>query len=257
MRRVRIFVSKGVPGPGPVTVGGQAAKHVLKVLRMKPGQSLVLFDGTGGEFPATLTACGKDSIELSVSPRLDISRESPLRTRLAVAVPRGERMDLVVQKATELGVSEILPVLTERTVVRLGGSRAERRRLHWQNIAASACEQCGRNTLPDVASVQALAALIGGLGAPDSGELRVMPEPLAGDALAIDHESVSTVTLLVGPEGGFTEKEIGAARAAGFQTINLGPRILRTETAAVGMLTVVQWTLGDMRVAGNTGPRPR
>lgn len=248
MREVRIFVSEGTLGPGPVTVGGQAARHVLKVLRMKPGQALILFDGKGGEFPATLTACARDSIELSVSPKLEFSRESPLRTRLAIAVPRRERMDFVIQKATELGVSQILPMLTERSVVQLGGSRAERRRTHWEHVAASACEQCGRNSLPEIASVQEFAALVSTLGEAQDHELRVMPEPMTGELPAPGRHNVKLVTLLIGPEGGFTEKELDRARGADFQLISLGPRILRTETAALSLLSVAQWNWGDMRV---------
>lgn len=247
MRQVRIFVDDQRLAPGAVTVGGQAARHVLRVLRMKPGQQLVLFDGSGGEFPATLTGCGRDRIELDVSPRTGISRESPLETRLAIAVPRRERMDLVIQKATELGASQILPLLSERSVVRLAGSRAERRRLHWLQVAASACEQSGRNQLPEVAAVQDFHDLMGELGALRPGELRLLPDPGAAQRLPAPQHDVAVVTMLIGPEGGFTEKEIGAAGEADFQRIGLGPRILRTETAAISLLGVAQWAWGDLR----------
>lgn len=250
MRQVRIYVDEGGLAPGPVSIGGQAARHVLKVLRMKPGQQLVLFDGAGGEHPATLMACGRDSIELQVGQPAEVNRESSLQTRLAIAIPRGERMDFVIQKATELGVSQITPVSTERSVVRLSASRAERRRLHWQSVSASACEQCGRNSLPDIDSPRPFEALLGTLGERAGNELRLMPEPGADRSLPASRSDVTSVTLLIGPEGGFTERELDAAQGAGFQLIGLGPRILRTETAAIALLTAAQWTWGDLQKPG-------
>ncbi len=249
MRPVRIFVGETALCPGPLTLGGQAARHVLKVLRMKPGQPLTLFDGRGGEFPATLLGGARDTLELDVAAGELISRESPLHTRLAIAIPRGERMDIVVQKATELGVSMISPVLTDRSVVRLKGPRAENRRRHWTSVAASACEQCGRNTLPQLEAAQSFAALMLSLDANSPTELRLMPDPAADTALPGTPQALSAVTMLVGPEGGFTDEEISAAREAGFRTMSLGPRILRTETAAIGLLTLAQLAWGDMQGA--------
>lgn len=247
LRPVRIFVGETALCTGPLQLGGQPARHVLKVLRMKPGQTLTLFDGRGGEFPATIIAGGRDTLELEVAAETPLSRESPLHTRLAIAIPRGERMDIVVQKATELGVSMISPILTDRSVVRLKGPRAENRRRHWTSVAASACEQCGRNTLPQLEAAQSFTALVLSLGEISQSELRLMPEPTAKKSLPGVQQSIRSVTMLVGPEGGFTQAELDAAREGGFQALDLGPRILRSETAAIGLLTLAQWAWGDMQ----------
>jgi len=203
----------------------------------------VLFDGSGAEFTATVTAIRKQRAELVPGDGVFRNVESPLEIRLIQGVSRGERMDMVVQKATELGIHRISPVLTTHSVVRLDAERSSRRQEHWARIAQGACEQCGRNRLPVIDEPRTLADV---LQEPSTTRLRLMLHPgPAGDLPETD--SPSGVDVLIGPEGGLSDDERDFALSAGFASLSLGPRILRTETAALAAIAVLQARWGDLQ----------
>lgn len=220
----------------------QAAHHAVRVLRLKAGDALVLFDGRGGEFEAVIEQIAKHSVTVTVSVRREKERESPLIVTLAQAISAGEKMDYTLQKAVELGIGAIQPLASERSVVRLAGERAEKRVQHWQNVVIAACEQCGRNRVPAVAPIMPLETWLANQG---EHTLRLMLAPDAERALRDLPPSQGPVTLLIGPEGGFSPNEIKAAQTAGFLSIRLGPRVLRTETAALAALAAMQTLWGD------------
>ena len=245
MRLTRVYAEGPLVAGKRVRLEGSAAGHITRVLRLRVGASLVLFDGTGGEHEASIDKAASGEVIVAVGERTAIERESPLRLTLAQSVSRGERMDLVVQKATELGVTQLLPVLTERSVVRLTAQQSDRKVNHWRAIAIAACEQCGRNRLPTIAPPVALRDLfrsdaVSGarllLSPSGAMTLRDLPRPAADLGL----------TVLIGPEGGLTDEEEQAAFAAGFTAVRLGPRVLRTETAAIAAITLLQREFGDL-----------
>jgi 16S rRNA (uracil1498-N3)-methyltransferase len=225
--------------------------HALRVLRLGVGDALTLFDGTGGEYPGRIVEAGR-VVRVQLAEWCDIERESPLELILAQALPAGDKMDWVVQKAVELGVARIQPLGAARSVVKLSGERAARRVEHWRQVALAACEQCGRNRLPVIAPILDLRQWLGGL-AQDNGMLRLLLAPGAGrrprelvGELAGKLAGESRMTLLVGPEGGWSDDEANAARAAGFSGLTLGPRILRTETAGPAALAALGALHGDL-----------
>jgi len=242
MRLTRVYLDAPLEAGGRVALTGSAARHLTRVLRLRPGQALTLFNGGGGEYAATIEAVHGEKIAVAVGEAQAIERESPLSLTLAQGVSRGERMDLVVQKATELGASSIVPLLTERSVVRLSAPQAARKLEHWRAIAVSACEQSGRNRLPKVLSPLPLAEFLrqGGSGS------RLLLSPTGSTRIQDVPTPVSSVIVLIGPEGGLADAEQSAALAAGFTAVRLGPRILRTETAAIVALTVLQREFGDL-----------
>ncbi|MDH3588379.1 MAG: 16S rRNA (uracil(1498)-N(3))-methyltransferase [Gammaproteobacteria bacterium] len=248
MRSHRVFLSRPVSGAQTITTDQATAHYLSRVLRLRPGAALTVFDGTGGEYAATLTSSTRDKAELDIGEHRDRERESPLELTLAQGIARGERMDLVLQKATELGVSCIVPLLTDHTVVRLDRDRAEKRHTHWQKIAISACEQCGRNRLPQVCRPCGIDDWLESL--PDSG-MRLVLQPDAAiplSELATDpacDPGSQGITVLIGPEGGLSQREHEIAMARDFRPVALGPRILRTETAALAALAIVQSRWGD------------
>lgn len=223
-------------------VAGQA-HHVIHVLRLQAGASLTLFDGRGVECQALIKRIDKSGVTVTVTGRSEVSRESSLDFTLAQGISSGERMDYTVQKCVELGVTAIQPLITQRSVVRLAGERAERRVAHWQSVTVAACEQCGRNVLPAVLPVQTLMKW---LGEPASDGARFLLSPHASTTRLREMARPSgKVTLLVGPEGGWNPDETQAALSAGFTLLALGPRVLRTETAAVAALAAMQALWGD------------
>ena len=242
MRLTRVYLDAPLEAGGRVALTGSAARHLTRVLRLRPGQALTLFNGGGGEYAATIEAVHGEKVEVAVGEAQAIERESPLILTLAQGVSRGERMDLVVQKATELGASRIVPLLTERSVVRLSAPQAARKLEHWRAIAIAACEQSGRNRLPKVLSLLPLADFLGQAG---SGS-RLLLSPTGAIRIQDVPAPISSVTVLIGPEGGLADAEQSAALAAGFTAVRLGPRILRTETAAIAALTVLQREFGDL-----------
>ena len=208
-----------------------AARHV-QVLRLQPGDPLTLFNGEGGEWLAEVVQMGRSEVRVRPQSHVAIDRELAIQVTLALGMPANERMDALVEKATELGVAAIQPLMTERSVLRLSGERADKKQVHWQGVAAAASEQCGRTRVPVIAPVRSLADWLRGLP-PTDGRRFVLslrtPEPLeakAGGAL----------TFLSGPEGGLSEAEEAAAAACGFVPASLGPRVLRADTAPLAVL---------------------
>lgn len=243
MREIRVFVEQALHHDSQIEIDGQAAQHVTRVLRLRVGAVLTAFDGRGGEYTAELAAIGKRRITLTIGEHHNIERESALEVTLLQGVARGERMDFIIQKATELGVSRIVPLVTTRSVVQLEEERSKKRLDHWRAVAAAACEQSGRNRLPDIAPACSFAV---GLAAATDGS-RFVLSPTA--ALPLCHEvtaNITNATILIGPEGGLDESELAQALAHGFQPRRLGPRVLRTETAALAALAVLQSAAGDL-----------
>ena len=244
MRLTRVHVAGPLVSGKRVKLEGNAASHITRVLRLRVGTALVLFDGMGGEYEGSIDRAHGGEVIVAVGAQAAVERESPLQLTLAQGVSRGERMDLVVQKATELGVSHLVPVLTERSVVRLTAQQSDRKVNHWRAIAIAACEQCGRNRLPSVAPPVALKEFLKGDAGAAGTRLLLSPEGTAtpGDVAPPG----GAVTVLIGPEGGLTDEEEQAAIAAGFTALRLGPRVLRTETAAIAALTLLQREFGDL-----------
>lgn len=220
----------------------QAAHHAAKVLRLSIGDEIVLFDGSGGEYAALIKDIGKHGVVVQIGVHRAAERESPLCVTLAQAISSGDKMDLTLQKATELGIARIQPLESERSVVRLSGERAEKRIAHWQGVVISACEQCGRNQIPEVATIRRFHDW---LGIEEKSRLRLMLSPGAPMNLRDLPRPEQPVTLLIGPEGGFSTVEIASAQHAGYTPICLGARILRTETAALAALAAMQTLWGD------------
>lgn len=238
----RFHFPEALPQTAEVVLPQAIAHHALRVLRLRDGDALVLFDGSGGEVAARLQVRGRDAVAL-LGARRDNDRESPFFVELAQALPAGDKMDWVVQKAVELGAGAIQPLVAERSVLRLSGERAERRLAHWRQVAVAACEQCGRNRVPEVRPLRTLAqwldegsALPGYVLAPD-GE--------AGFDDAPGKLSSPGLRLAVGPEGGWSDAELARLRAGGCRAVRLGPRVLRTETAGLAALAVLQARWGD------------
>ncbi len=242
MRLTRVYVEAPLAPGRSCALGGSAANHIMRVLRLRDGDALTLFDGRGGEYGARISSFRKDSVQVDVQEHRAIERESTLEVTLAQGISRGERMDWVMQKATELGVRRILPVLTERSVVRLDERQSERKVLHWRAIVIAACEQCGRNRVPEVA---APLGVYEALRAVDADATRVLLSP-TGTLRARDLANPAKIALLIGPEGGLSDNEEEVAVSAGFRQVQLGPRILRTETAAIAALTAFQHAFGDL-----------
>jgi len=240
----RIYTPQ-LPGTGAqLDIEGQAAAHVAQVLRLRPGSALRVFDGKGREFSATLLGSRRCCIRLELHEQQAGPAESALDITLAQGIARHDRMDLILQKAVELGVNTIQPLWMQRSQSRLGGERLVKRLRHWEGVIISACEQCGRNTLPELLPVAGLAEwLPGSTGA----SLKLMLQPGSPHILPSLTRPDGTVVLLVGPEGGLDPDEQAAAQAAGYSGVRLGQRILRTETAALAALAAMQVLWGDYR----------
>ncbi len=218
-----------------------AARHV-QVLRLQPGDAITLFNGEGGEWTATVEHMGRSDVRVRVGEHHAIEREAALAVHLAVSLMANERMDWLLEKATELGVASIQPLLAERSVLRLSGERAAKKQAHWQGVAVAASEQCGRNRVPVVHDIQPLSKWLAGLSAGavnTDGHCRWVLS-LQADAQALGLNISNTdaaVTLLSGPEGGLSPAEESQARATGFEPRSLGPRVLRAETAPLAALS--------------------
>lgn len=217
------------------------AHHVGRVMRRKAGDALQLFDGRGHEFEAVLSVVDRKHVEAVLGAAVMPMPESPLQVHLGQAVSKGDRMDIAIQKSVELGVAEITPLYTERGDVRLKGEREERKWQHWQAVAASACEQCGRATLPVVHLPVPLSSWLAERDEP----MKLMLQP-GRSALDARNDSPGRASLLIGPEGGFTQDEVDRAAAGGFEVLSLGPRVLRTETAPIAALALLQYRYGDI-----------
>jgi len=238
-----------IPG-SLVELPRETASHLAKVLRARSGDELILFNGDGREFNGAIETVRGSRVSASVGDGRQVDRESPLAITLVQCVPRGDRMDFIVQKATELGVARIVPVLSQRSVVRLDKAQAESKAIHWRAVAVSACEQCGRNRLPTIDAAQPLLNYLGGSPAGTGPRLVLEPEsPPHAHTTAQDlggAAAIADAEIAIGPEGGFASDELEAFRVAGFSQIGLGPRILRAETAAIAAVVWLQARLGYM-----------
>jgi 16S rRNA (uracil1498-N3)-methyltransferase len=223
----------------------QQAHHATRVMRLKAGDAVTLFNGDGAEYDAVVARVAGDAVSVRVGDTRACARESPLEIVLGQALSSGERMDYTVQKAVELGVTAIHPLAAARSVVRLAGERAEKRVVHWQAVAVSACEQSGRNRVPSIAPVAELAAWLARSAEGGAGALRLLLSPAGATRLRDLPRPEASIVLLAGPEGGFTSAEEAAARHCGFTPVRLGPRVLRTETAAAAALAALQALWGD------------
>jgi 16S rRNA (uracil1498-N3)-methyltransferase len=251
MRLTRVYVEAPLVPGSLVELPPDTASHLAKVLRARSGDELILFDGDGREFNGVIEAVRGSRVSASIGDSRPVDRESPLAITLVQCVPRGDRMDFIVQKATELGVARIAPVLSQRSVVRLDKAQAESKAVHWRAVAVSACEQCGRNRLPTIEAVQPLLNYLGESSPGTGPRLVLEPESARSHAAAPDTSAgaagpIVDAEIAIGPEGGFASDELEAFRVAGFSQIGLGPRILRTETAAIAAVVWLQARLGDM-----------
>jgi 16S rRNA (uracil1498-N3)-methyltransferase len=241
MRITRIYTSQ------PLTVGQQlaldnnASRHLVTVLRTKCGAPVILFNGQGGEFIGSLIDAHPKKALISIEHFNDIDRESPLKIHLGIAISRGDRFDFVLQKATELGVSDITPLFAERSEVKLKADRLEKKRRHWQQITISACEQSQRNKLP---TLHQACTLNDWITTTDAEQKLVLHH--RSDQKLSDYQQPESLALLIGPEGGLSTAEIGLAHYYEFDNLTLGPRVLRTETAPLTAISLVQFLWGDL-----------
>jgi 16S rRNA (uracil1498-N3)-methyltransferase len=248
MRLTRLFIEAELAVGAALALPRSAAQHVARVLRLQPGDELRLFNGDGGEYDARVGVIARDGVTVLIGARHASDRESPLQITLLQGIARGEKMDLILQKSTELGVAAIRPLLSLRSNVRLNGDNSQRKHEHWLGVIRSACEQCGRNRVPELLPATRLADALPSLQQP----IRLLLEPDdAAQSLrqllpAAAGAATASVALLIGPEGGFDSTEIAAARAAGFACCRMGPRVLRTETAALAAIAALQALAGDM-----------
>ena len=241
----RIYFSGALAAGAEVVLAAAQAHHVARVLRMQAGDRLTLFNGDGADYAAVITAARKNEVRVQVEAARKAARESPLEVVLAQGLSRAERMDYTVQKAVELGVARVDPVLARRSVVRLDGARAKQKQAHWQAVAIGACEQCGRSRVPTVAPVETLDEWLARWRARSDGAPGLLLDPASGRSLRDLPRPTTTVALLAGPEGGLSDEETESARRAGLTAVRLGPRVLRTETAALAALAAMQALWGD------------
>ena len=241
MRIPRIYTEQVLVANSPLELEAGPSAHIARAMRMRVGDQLILFSGQGGEYKACVNAVDKKTVTVDIGAYCDTGIESPLAIHLGIAISRGDRMDWVVQKATELGVQRVSPLLTQRTEVKLKSDRAEKKTQHWQQIAIAACEQCGRNTIPKIEPLQSLTSWVATTEA--DRKLVLHHRALAKTA---NGRIPSTIALLIGPEGGLSPVEISLAEDAGYQALRLGPRVMRTETAPLAALAILQSQWGDM-----------
>ena len=246
MRIPRIHVPQPLSPGIEVELPLQAGEHVARVLRLERGHPLRLFHGDGTEYTAELATSGKRGITARVLEAIpEPHRESPLSITLGQGIARGEKMDWILQKATELGVARVVPLITERTEVKLDAERAARRMMHWQAVLASACEQSGRNRLPELQPPIRIMDWATTLSANEESGLRLTLDPGATRRVR-DLAAPAAVTLAIGPEGGLSGQDRAVLAQAGFEGVGLGPRILRTETAGLAAIAALQASHGDM-----------
>ncbi len=239
----RLFVDTELRPNARLPLPEDAAHHAARVLRLREGDAVALFDGRGGEYQARLSLPGRGQVVAETGARQDIERESPLDVTLVQAVSSGEKMDFTIQKAVELGVAAIQPVLSAKAVVRLGAGREEKKQTRWRRVAIAACEQCGRNRVPAVREAISVEAYC---GTPRDASLRLLLSPEGKTGLRDMKRQIGrAVTIAAGPEAGFSDEEERLLQRAGFVPVRLGQRILRTETAALAALAALNALAGD------------
>ena len=244
MRRPRVHTDDRLAGAAEARLAGDRAHYLTRVLRLRPGDPCLLFDGDGLDYPATIVEATRHTVRLELSPPVAAAPESPLPVRLLLAITRGSRMDVALQKSVELGATALVPVFTARCGVKLDARQAGQRLTHWRGVMVAAAEQCGRARLPTLAPPAALGDALAGL--PGGHATRLVLDPGAGRGLADLAPPAGELVLLVGPEGGLTAAETEAAAARGFDGVALGPRVLRAETAPLAALAAVQALWGDL-----------
>lgn len=242
MRIPRIYTDSELTVGTACELDEKAAQHVGRVLRMQPGQQLTLFNGDGRDYDATIRDASKKHVHVEISGATATTTESPLEIVLGQTLSKGDRMDYAVQKAVEMGVTRIVPLTTERCDVKLKGDREDKRLRHWQQVAISAAEQCGRARVPDILPVMSLSQWFEHSQTCDLRLVLHHRTEQSLDTLA----KPSSVALMIGPEGGLSPEEIEAAEQSGFLPVALGPRVLRTETAPVATIALCQWLWGDI-----------
>ena len=244
MRLTRCHVDLALRVGDDVLLPERAAAHLTRVLRLREGDPCVLFNGDGHDYAARLLAPGKREVRVRILSSSAVDNESPLQVVLLQGIARGEKMDLILQKATELGVAAIMPVSGERTEVRLDAERAQKRLAHWRSVVASACEQSGRARLPAISTPATLAAAAQGL---HGDGLRLVLDPQGGHRLdGLQRPPACRVWIAIGPEGGWSPRDRAILEAAGFAGLRLGPRVLRTETAGLAAIAALQARFGDL-----------
>lgn len=236
---IRIYQSSSLQA-GDYALDEAGSHHVARVLRSTVGDHIILFNGDGCDYPAIITQITKKSVQVTIENALPRETESPVKISLAQGIARGEKMDFIIQKAVELGVSDIHPLMTERCNVRLDKEREQKRLQHWQAVVISACEQSGRNRLPTLHTPKLLHEWLQ-LEKADQ-KFILLPDSMQK---LMPNQALGTVAILIGPEGGLSDNEIEKAIQHGFTTLNLGPRVLRTETAALAALAILQFVFGD------------
>lgn len=245
MRLTRAYVDAPLAVGATIPLPEAVAGHLVRVLRLGTGDACVLFNGDGNDYHARIASAGKRDTAVEITGVRAVDTESPLRITLLQAIARGEKMDWIVQKATELGVAAIMPVSSERSEVRLSGDRADKRLAHWRSVAISACEQSGRARLPAIEAPGSLASAIKRMPEHTAG---LILDPEAANAIAqLDPGTHTSVMLAIGPEGGWSRNDLRTLHDAGFRGCRLGPRILRTETAGIAAIAALQARLGDLR----------
>jgi 16S rRNA (uracil1498-N3)-methyltransferase len=242
MRIPRIYCANKLQPNAEIKLGFKASNHILHVLRLKLESPLILFNGTGGEYNSYLFAIDKQHAIVKVTEFINREAESPLKIYLGQGISRVEKMDYTIQKAVELGVHNITPLFTERCNVKLSGERLQKRLQHWRSIAISACEQCGRNRIPIINEPQYLNTWI----AQTHSGINLLLSHRATKKIADLLSQTAAFTILIGPEGGLTESEIQNAEQHNFMPICFGPRIMRTESAALAAISILQFYCGDM-----------
>jgi len=244
MRLPRLYHPDALAIGVEVELSADAFQHSVKALRMSSGQTVCLFNGDGFEYQAELTEVSKRNASARPIQKTENPTESPLQVHLGQVISRGDRMDFALQKSVELGVTEITPLFSERCGVKLSGERLEKKRQQWQKVVISACEQCGRSVVPTVHPAQAMETFV----AQVEGQLKLTLDPYAPAPLTelIAGRTMTSAVLIIGPEGGFSDQEVTLAAHHEFKPIRLGPRILRTETAALTALSVLQYQIGDL-----------
>ncbi|MBU9813743.1 16S rRNA (uracil(1498)-N(3))-methyltransferase [Rahnella sp. C60] len=242
MRIPRIYHPEILTARSEIALSEDAANHVGRVLRMQPGQAIQLFDGSNQVFEASITQVDKKSVRVSLNEGVLADNESPLNLHLGQVISRGEKMEFTIQKSIELGVNTITPLFSERCGVKLDGERLEKKLQQWQKIAIAACEQCGRNRIPEIRPAIQLEAWCG----EQDDSLKLNLHPRASHSINTLPLPVSHVRLLIGPEGGLSADEIAMTSGYGFTDILLGPRVLRTETTALTAITALQVRFGDL-----------
>ena len=242
MRIPRLYTSQNLDIGALVSMDKDAARYLKSVLRMTSGQMITLFNGKGGEYAAEVVSLSKNQATVTIKESLSNDRESLLKIHLVIGVSRGERMDWVIQKATELGVHSITPIFSERSEVKLTGLRLEKRLTHWQQISISACEQCLRNVVPTINPAVSLQQCLDS----NEGGIKIVLHHRTDRAITDLQNNDNIITILVGPEGGLSDNEITLAETHGYSAVKLGPRVLRTETAPLAAISILQSLWGDM-----------